>query len=409
MRFHLVLSVVLASSMLWMNDAAAFHTAHRPVSYLRRHSTADSDRLVPIQGSTAFARGVSMGKALKDSVDAIFDLQKREYAERMAYWKSMAKNIEEYIEEYAPVTYAEMLGMNQAGIEWETLLLMACNYEMFMTDGVWLKEGLTAKGELWKKVLPEARQRQGHCTAFSSYGTTAQEQPQYAGQNNDEDPPMWANATHDVVMHLGKGEANESLIYTHPGLPAYMGMNKNGLSVLWQYIDNGERNINEGVPTCVLLREVLKFGKIEDAVDYLRSTPRTVPNNFLLSQCGYGANNIECSPTHFTEVRVARGDVTHANGIIFDEEMASHEIHIVNNTSPARYKAIKEMINEYRSGMNPSVGMKMLSTPPVFNNDTMASMVFDPQEGAMHIRFMGDQNYQKFSLSSGSPLCNRRR
>lgn len=139
-----------------------------------------------------------------------------------------------------------MLGMNQAGIEWETLLLMACDYEMFMTDGVWLPETIPEFKGLWKKVNPDKRQKQGHCTAFSSYGTTAQEQPQYCGQNNDEDPPQWGNATFDVVLHLGKGETNESLIYTHPGIPAYMGMNSNGLSVLWQYIDNGERNINEG-------------------------------------------------------------------------------------------------------------------------------------------------------------------
>ena len=111
--------------------------------------------------------------------------------------------------------------------------------------------------------------------------------------------------------------------------------------------------------------------------------------------------------THFTEVRVPRGDITHANGIEFDEEMAYHEIKIANNTSPARYKAIKEMMNKYRSGINPQVATNMLSTPPVFNNDTMASMVFDPQNGDMHIRFMGDSSYQKFSLSQGSPLCDR--
>ena len=44
----------------------------------------------------------------------------------------------------------------------------------------------------------------------------------------------------------------KTLLYTHAGVPAYMGMNSAGLCVTWIYIDNGERA--NGPPTCVLIR-----------------------------------------------------------------------------------------------------------------------------------------------------------
>ena len=56
----------------------------------------------------------------------------------------------------------------------------------------------------------------------------------------------------------------------------------------------------ETVPTVVLLREALQFSTLDGAVAYLRSSPRGVPNNFILSQPGAGLVNIEMTTTRFT-------------------------------------------------------------------------------------------------------------
>ena len=45
----------------------------------------------------------------------------------------------------------------------------------------------------------------------------------------------------DGVIHHRDESGLETLIYTHPGIPAYMGMNSAGLCLLWMAIDNGER------------------------------------------------------------------------------------------------------------------------------------------------------------------------
>ena len=61
-----------------------------------------------------------------------------------------------------------------------------------------------------------------------------------------------------------------------------MGVNAAGLAVLWTYIDDGERNF-AGLPTNVLIRELLAQRSLDAAVALLRRVEHAVPNNFLLA------------------------------------------------------------------------------------------------------------------------------
>ena len=77
----------------------------------------------------------------------------------------------------------------------------------------------------------------------------------------------------------------------------------------------------ETVPTVVLLREVLQFATLRGAVNYLRNSPRGVPNNFILSQPGAGLVSIEMTTSHFTALSVAMGEVAHSNTLSLDQMM----------------------------------------------------------------------------------------
>ena len=77
----------------------------------------------------------------------------------------------------------------------------------------------------------------------------------------------------------------------------------------------------ETVPTVVLLREVLQFSKLDKAVEYLRNSPRGIPNNFILSQPGAGLVSIEMTPSHFTALSVSMGEVAHSNTMNLDQLM----------------------------------------------------------------------------------------
>jgi hypothetical protein len=77
----------------------------------------------------------------------------------------------------------------------------------------------------------------------------------------------------------------------------------------------------ETVPTVVLIREALQFTTLDGAVEYLRNSPRGVPNNFILSQPGAGLVNIEFTTTRFTALSVPMGEVAHSNTLSLDQMM----------------------------------------------------------------------------------------
>ena len=184
-----------------------------------------------------------------------------------------------------------------------------------------------------------------------------------------------------------------------------MGTNGAGLSVLWTAISGAPNDPiahpTETVPSVVLLREVLQFTTLGGAVDYLRSSPRGVPNNFILSQPGAGLVNIEMTTTRFTALSVPMGEVVHSNTLSLDQMMMDTDpIHINGaDNSTGRLVAMLAYMREHRSAFEAfevTAAEDMLSQGDsskdggIMNDYTLASMVFGPDCGDMRIRFFGD-------------------
>merc|ERR1719253_1467170 len=106
------------------------------------------------------------------------------------------------------------------------------------------------------------------------------------------------------------GDSDTVVLYTHAGIPAYMGMNGYGLSVLWQFVGGDERG--PGVPTTVLIRELLAQRSAAAAAELLCRAPRTLPNNFILTDQEQ-AINVEATVSHCTTLALPRGFVVHTN------------------------------------------------------------------------------------------------
>jgi len=122
----------------------------------------------------------------------------------------------------------------------------------------------------------------GHCSGFA--GIT--QESMLLGQTNDFKLAEWLFGESELVLHhVDSDNGLQSLFYTDPGYPINMGMNSEGLVLLWQTIDDGSRSDEYlGVPTQVALREAMKHKTLEDAVNFLCSIPLVIPNNFLLGQ-----------------------------------------------------------------------------------------------------------------------------
>ena len=338
-------------------------------------------RLVRATG-TAGERGESIGSATGKRIRALLAAQDQEHRDRdgltLHGWQPAARRFEPLIRGHAPVTAAEMAGMAAgAGLPDDELLLLACAYEKYMG---------TAPGT------------DGHCTALGAAGDATAAGDVICGQNNDELMADWLGGAADVVVHHTDDDGLQTLIYTHAGVPAYMGMNSAGMCVTWMYIDNGERGA--GLPTCVLIRELLTMSSLADAVDYLARTPHAVPNAFLLGH-PEGLRTVEVFPRSRMRVREGTALLWHANHIL-DPELAAADRQASNPdaTTFSRCARMGELLCEHDGGIDVRAAQRFLSDHgsrhPICQHPepdaeapgkTLASMVFEPAAGTMHLAF----------------------
>lgn len=340
-------------------------------------SCFSQERLVPLYGNGS-TRGSAFAGARGTSIRKLFGVKHSAYSKvagALEKWSAMARDAEPYIRRYAPVAWEEIKGAGEAGIKGVTMdvmLMLAVEYEMYVEVG----------SDAWSSFRPPADK----CTGYGA--------PGLSGQNNDEVPNLYLDASEDVVLSILDPDGHGALIYTHPGWPAYMGMNSHGVSVLWQYIDTGERGA--GVPTNVLIREMLAQASLDSAIQFLAHTPRMIPNNFILTDTSKVVN-VELSSSHFTPLSLSQGFVVHTNHLLFDQAMQDHDVGNAQ-TSVQRYKAMRALVRHHDGATVQAEDLQsMLATHPVFrdgragtDNDTLASMVFDLHSLSMGIWFKGD-------------------
>ena len=342
-------------------------------------------RLIRATG-TARQRGESIGAAAGERIRALLAAQDREHRDRdgltLRGWLPAARRFEPLIREHAPVTAAEMDGMAAgAGLPDDELLLLACAYEKYMGA-----------------APAPAAATDGHCTALGAAGDATVAGDVICGQNNDELMADWLGGAADVIVHHTADDGLQTLIYTHAGVPAYMGMNSAGLCVTWMYIDDGGRGA--GLPTCVLIRELLTMRSIADAVDYLERTPHAVPNAFLLGH-PEGLRTVEVFPRSRIRVREGTTLLWHGNHIL-DAELAAadRQASNPNATTFSRCERMGELLCEHHGRIDVGAAQRFLSDHGSRHSicqhpkpdaeapgKTLASMVFEPAAGTMHLAF----------------------
>ena len=351
-----------------------------------------SHRYQVVTGNS-YQRGELIGKNWSSAIITILktmeDVALSKEDRTLHQWLPQAKSFLPYIREYAPRTLEEMEGMAAGGdLPFEDILLLTSAYEK------------------WLNFNDAER-----CTAFAAMGDVSKTAELICGQNNDECLHHWAAGQLDGVIHHRSESGMETLIYTHPGIPAYMGMNSAGLCLLWMAIDNGERS--SGLPTNILIREALRRTTLEAAFEYIKKVPKTVPNSSLLAHPKDGICSVECAPSFFCPV-FSENILYHANHIL-DQKMALSDRKKNNLTCStiSRFAAMESLIEEYYGQIDISIAKKMLTDhtrypesicvhprPEAIHSKTLASMVFHPDSGRMEIAFGNgcELPYQSYSF-----------
>lgn len=342
-------------------------------------------KYVIVEGD-AYSRGVQAGRELKSQIEINYQNQTKYYRDKEDFnyrkWGKMALDYIPAMEKWTPEVLEELHGMAEgANMGLEQILALATAYEKSFS----------------RDIISEK------CTSFILAPQATYAQKVIAGQTNEECLLEWMNEL-DTVIHHVDGE-REALIYTHPGVPAYTGINNYGLGVLWEYIDNGKTG--NGVPTNAIIRHLLNCSDVDEAIRFLKEVPHDVPNEFGLADKTGKIASVECFPN---KVYVGTNEkyLVHTNHLVFAEEEPDYTRSVATNT---QYREMEEQIKRSYGGIDVETAKDFLRSHENFPNSicahpsperpwnhVLAAMVYDLTCGEMHIAFGNpcETEYKKF-------------
>jgi hypothetical protein len=429
-----------------------------------------NSRVVHVRGN-ATQRGEQMWTMFGKDVTQLASNRRELYSvEGISLWNQMAKNCEDSWKKYAPVSWAELEAMSHKQCQYkgeqhqrsDDLRCLGTDFEMQML--AWRYPHLnnnniesidvegTEGGSIdASDVSPSESAPPGKCTAFA----LVHRQLALCGQNVDEDGSGWLEGSKDILLKLMSDDPKvipHAMVYTHPGTPAYCGMNSSGLSVLCLYIDNPSTSTNEiaadddegalkedtvkvgrGLPIDVTIRELLTHHTIADAICWLQKVPRIAPTTYLILQ-GKTIVCVEVSQdrivTCFSQPNEGgSAQICHSNHPLFDEMMfpppsssSSDEVESdekrdaiggtvedlsQNYSSHNRLSLIRNEVSKLRRIYDMKddnnvdspldrvleASKRLLESCPAAHPTcapTLASVLLDPHQLKMHIKFRGD-------------------
>eukprot|EP00928_Gymnodinium_smaydae_P039668 TRINITY_DN27046_c0_g1_i1.p1 TRINITY_DN27046_c0_g1~~TRINITY_DN27046_c0_g1_i1.p1 ORF type:complete len:428 (-),score=41.72 TRINITY_DN27046_c0_g1_i1:122-1405(-) len=388
---------------------------------LGSESELRSRRVVTVRGD-AEERGAALGVRFGAHVGDTITLRKALYSPAgQKVWRELALGASDAWRESAPLSWKEMQGVRRGALSGSAsvgeaeLCMLGADYEMQMRS--WLEPDLQA----WRTESSEAPG--GRCTAFAvtdaissspspahGYAVTTPkgvgQMVPMCGQNVDESVEGWFDGRYDVIVrHLGDPHGNpDALVYTHPGVPAYCGMNSVGLAVMNLFIDDGvQRDV--GVPINAVLREVLKFRDVREAVQYLENLPRMAATTYMLVQ-GSTIVTVETTAASRTVTGwiQGQGDFCHSNHPILDQRMAG-ECGDPSSSSERRLNSIRDQVVSSRGCLDVQKARQILSSTPPVNSTfapTIATVLMEPTHGRMHVLFRGEGQWLVVDFQDGA-------
>lgn len=430
-------------------------------SFAESKMNGSRHNLVSCPAADPFTRGVALGRALAPLARELHGLLAGVWFGHLANeWAAIAGASLKALAAHAPVSLGELRGFASAldgcegasGDGMTLLLMLGSERELGMLNAQraagFRSAPLGGHNSDVDDVLPPAASSPADCSGlvWSRLGPGARS---LLGHATDLTPEFYLSGRATRICHLAGGTmpGDEDQTKSYPaclcinfaGVGCIGGTNACGLTISRFTVDTGERNLNRGVPIYFLVREALTRRTLEDAVEFLRGCPRTLPYAFHLAQAGR-AVGVECSPSAFTvtpavfaevakaeEVAVApvaaaagvegaavprAGSPTvysgvRANHCLIDPGMIRTEIgahHLAalggqnDKSSVARQASLQHALGRMvaREGAEPDVAgvQAALLASPVTNETTMFCFVAESEEGAeaqrLHVQFFGE-------------------
>jgi len=160
------------------------------------------------------------------------------------------------------------------------------------------------------------------CTAFAATGSATKDGRTYLGQNWDTPESLWWDGEFGQLITVKRKEGVNILDYTNPGILASAGVNSNGIGICWNTVPRLDLKI--GVPTYIIVAEVLKQKTIGDALNAVIRAERAGCFNFVIAD-ETELYDIEATPT---DIDIAYSDeyIAHANHFVSQKFYSKQKI-----------------------------------------------------------------------------------
>jgi isopenicillin-N N-acyltransferase-like protein len=201
-----------------------------------------------------------------------------------------------------------------------------------------------------------------HCTAFIATGDATREGKTIVAQNWDWNPQLypWAG-----LLRLRTKGAPRAALYHYPGLWACAGVNDRGLSLMWTgggYLPKVAPIV--GVPTYVLIAEIMRRATVEEAVAYLTALPIAGCFLFFLGDASGAAAVVEGAAGKMSVDR-SGSLMVRANHYACREIVACSRQHknlkTKNATTAYRSSRMDKLTSNHRGRITPKVARAILT------------------------------------------------
>jgi isopenicillin-N N-acyltransferase-like protein len=144
-----------------------------------------------------------------------------------------------------------------------------------------------------------------------------------------------------LLLKVRRKNGPDILTYTNPGLLACAGLNSKGISINWNTVP--QREFAAGVPTYLIVAEVLKQPTIDDALHAVRRAHRAGYFNFVIAD-ETELYNVEGTPkdldiSHSTDI------IGHANHFASERFRSTQNVEVAS-CSLLRHDRINALLKE---------------------------------------------------------------
>lgn len=250
--------------------------------------------VVTLSGDS-FSMGRTHGKLLAEKIEANIQL----YVEMIGGLTGMdkermiahARKFRPVLEEHAPHLLTEMEGIaDGARLSIDEIIF------------------LNARTEIVSMGDPKAVNLSGECTAIGLQAQRTADGKTYLAQNWDWHYKLTGSS---AVFRIKPEDGKKMIILTEAGQVGKIGFNESGLGVLLNILLTG--SVEYGVPVHVMLRMILEKDNVKDAVDLVKTLPRSSASHFLVGDDSGDVAGLELTSETVAELKPVDGVLVHTN------------------------------------------------------------------------------------------------